>query len=132
MNLNWKTFCYKIVIGTGLAIGGYVFSQTTTPDCVCEEPINVWYKLSTGEDGIQRTVELDMSRGVSYSEGPFIILELQDRVSKEIIYVAFPNGGPWTGEKPIDPFLEELHRQFKDLEEYLNATQGKGTEIKKQ
>ena len=66
MNLNIYTLLKKVTLGLFLVYVGLVFSQATSPDagssdCVCEEPMsNVWYKLSTGEDGIQRTIKLDM------------------------------------------------------------------------
>ena len=137
MKINWYSVLKKSTIGSLLFYIGLVFSQVTTPECpvceVCEEPMkNVWYKLSTGEDGIQRTIKLDMQMGVSYSEGPYYVLELRDAENGEIIFVAFPTFGPWESETPRDkdPFLEALDEEFKNLEDYLRAKQG--TEIKKQ
>ena len=138
MNLNFYTLLKKVTIGLTLVYIGLVFSEATSPDagssdCVCEEPMNnVWYKLSTGEDGIQRTIKLDMQMGVSYSEGPYYVLELRDADNGDIIFVAFPIIGPWESETPKakDPFLEALDEEFKNLEDYLRAKQG--TEIKKQ
>ena len=137
MKINWYSALKKSTIGLLLFYIGLVFSQVTTPECpvceVCEAPMsNVWYKLSTDEYGVQRTVKLDMKYGVSYSEGPYYILELIDIDNGEIIYVAFPIVGPWESEKlkPKDPFLEALDEEFKNLEDYLRAKQG--TEIKKQ
>ena len=133
MKMNWYSILKKSTIGLTLFYIGLVFSQVTAPECVCEEPMNnVWYKLSTGEDGIQRTVKLDMQMGTSYSEGPYYILELKDAESGEIIFVAFPTFGPWESEIPKvrDPFLDALDEEFKNLEDYLRAKQG--TEIKKQ
>ena len=137
MKINWYSALKKSTIGLLLFYIGLVFSQVTTPECpvceVCEAPMsNVWYKLSTGKDGIQRTVKLDMQMGTSYSEGPYYVLELRDVENGEIIYVAFPIVGPWKGETPKDkdPFLEALDEEFKNLEDYLRAKQG--TEIKKQ
>ena len=107
---------------------GIISAQVTTPDCECGEPVNVWFKLST-EGGVQHVVELDMNQGRSFSNGPYLILELSDRNTGEIIYVAFPNGGNWTSEQPQDPFLDALDKEFKNLEDYLRS---KGsTEIKK-
>ena len=132
MKINWYSVLKKSTIGLTLFYIGLVFSQVTAPECVCEEPMNnVWYKLSTGEDGIQRTIKLDMQRGVSYSEGPYYVLELKYVENGEIIFVAFPTFGPWESEKPKekDPFLEALDEEFKNLEDYLRS-QG-STEIKK-
>ena len=136
MNLNIYTLLKKVTVGLFLVYIGLVFSQVTTPECpvceVCEAPMsNVWYKLSTGKDGIQRTIKLDMQRGVSYSDGPYYVLELRDADNGDIIFVAFPIIGPWDSETPKekDPFLEALDEEFKNLEEYLRSKQG--TEIKK-
>ena len=133
MKINWYSALKKSTIGLLLFYIGLVFSQVTTPECVCEAPMNnVWYKVSTGKDGIQQTIKLDMQNGISYSEGPYYVLELIDIDNGEIVYVAFPTFGPWESEKPKpkDPFLEALDEEFKNLEDYLRAKQG--TEIKKQ
>ena len=134
MKINWYSALKKSTIGLLLFYIGLVFSQVTTPECVCEAPpmSNVWYKLSTDEYGVQRTVKLDMQNGVSYSDGPYYILELRDVENGDVIFVAFPTVGPWESEKPKpkDPFLEALDEEFKNLEDYLRAKQG--TEIKKQ
>ena len=137
MKINWYSALKKSTIGLLLFYIGLVFSQVTTPECpvcdVCEAPMNnVWYKLSTGKDGIQRTVKLDMQKGKSYSEGPYYILELRDADNGDIIFVAFPIVGPWEGETPKDkdPFLEALDEEFKNLEDYLRSKNSQ--EIKKQ
>ena len=136
MKINLYSILKKSTIGLLLFYIGLVFSQVTTPECpvceVCEAPMsNVWYKLSTGKDGIQRTIKLDMQNGVSYSEGPYYVLELIDADNGEIIFVAFPKFGDWKSEMPKekDPFLEALDEEFKNLEDYLRS-QG-STEIKK-
>ena len=137
MKINWYSALKKSTIGLLLFYIGLVFSQVTTPECpvcdVCEAPMsNVWYKVSTGEDGIQRTIKLDMQRGISYSEGPYYVLELIDMDNCEIIFVAFPTFGPWESEIPKDkdPFLEALDEEFKNLEDYLRSKNSQ--EIKKQ
>ena len=137
MKINWYSALKKSTIGLLLFYIGLVFSQVTTPECpvceVCEAPMNnVWYKLSTDEYGVQRTVKLDMQNGVSYSDGPYYILELRDVENGDVIFVAFPIIGPWESETPKekDPFLEALDEEFKNLEDYLRAKQG--IEIKKQ
>ena len=136
MKINWYSALKKSTIGLLLFYIGLVFSQVTTPECpvceVCEEPMsNVWYKLSTGSDGIQRTVKLDMQMGVSYSEGPYYVLELRDVENGDVIFVAFPRNGIWESEKPKpkDPFLDALDEEFKNLEDYLRSKDSQ--EIKK-
>ena len=137
MKINWYSALKKSTIGLLLFYIGLVFSQVTTPECpvceVCEAPMsNVWYKLSTGKDGIQRIIKLDMQAGTSYSEGPYYILELRDIENDEIIFVAFPKFGVWESEIPKekDPFLEALDEEFKNLEDYLRSKNSQ--EIKKQ
>ena len=137
MKINWYSALKKSTIGLLLFYIGLVFSQVTTPECpvcdVCEAPMsNVWYKVSTGKDGIQRTIKLDMQNGISYSEGPYYVLELIDMDNGEIIFVAFPTFGPWESETPKDkdPLLEALDEEFKNLEDYLRSKNSQ--EIKKQ
>ena len=132
MKINWYSVLKKSTIGLTLFYIGLVFSQVTTPECVCEEPMkNVWYKLSTDEYGVQHTIKLDMQRGKSYSDGPYYVLELRDADNGDIIFVAFPIVGPWEGETPKDkdPFLEALDEEFKNLEDYLRSRDSQ--EIKK-
>ena len=127
MKINFYSVLKKSTIGLLLIYSGIVFSQATTPDCECGEPENVWFKLQT-ENGIQRVVQLDMTKGKSFTDPEYIYLLLQDIDTKEMVYIIFPNGGDWTAEVR-DPFLDALEKEFKSLEEYLRA---KGsTEIKK-
>jgi len=109
---------------------GIISAQATSENCECGEPENVWFKI-TSETGEQKVVKLDMTRGQSFSDQMYIYLVVQDTETKELIYVVFPNGGDWTAELRKDPFLDALEQEFKSLEEYLKATQGQGTEIKK-
>ena len=133
MKINWYSVLKKSTIGLLLFYIGLVFSQITTPECdVCEEPMNnVWYKLSTDEYGVQRTVKLDMQNGVSYSEDPYYVLKLKDVENGDIIFVAFPTFGPWDSEIPKaeDPFLDALEKEFDNLEDYLKSRQSE--EIKR-
>ncbi len=111
---------------------GLLFSQTTTPpcpDCVCEEPVNIWYKVSTEALTYGSILKLDMSKGQAYSDQMFIYIVVQDLDTKEIIYIAFPNGGDWV-DQGQDPFYKELDKEFNDLEEYLKL-QKDSQEIKK-
>ena len=102
---------------------GIISAQATSENCECGEPENVWFKLST-ENGIQRVVQLDMTKGKSFTDEMHIYLVVQDIETKELIYIVFPNGGEWVAEEK-DPMLEALEKEFKDLEEYLKATQSK-------
>ena len=109
---------------------GIISAQVTSENCDCGEPENVWFKISS-EDGYgQKVVQLDMTRGQSFSDPQYIYLIVQDIKTKELVYIVFPNGGDWTSEIR-DPMLEALEKEFKSLEEYLKYNQGNGTEIKK-
>ena len=126
-------FLKKIKIATLLAfiyLMGIISAQATSENCECGEPENVWFKISSEQDGYgQKIVQLDMTRGQSFSDGMYIYIVVQDIETKELIYVVFPNGGDWTAEVK-DPMLDALEKEFKSLEEYLKS---KGsTQIQKQ
>ena len=108
---------------------GIISAQATSENCECGEPENIWFKISS-EDGYgQKVVQLDMTRGQSFSDGMYIYLVVQDIETKELVYIVFPNGGDWTAEVK-DPMLDALEKEFKSLEEYLES---KGsTQIQKQ
>ena len=107
---------------------GIISAQATSENCECGEPENIWFKISS-EDGYgQKIVQLDMTRGQSFSDGMYIYIVVQDIETKELVYIVFPNGGDWTAEVK-DPMLDALEKEFNSLEEYLKS---KGSsEIKK-
>ena len=109
-----------------LAIAAFSCSLTLLANQCKELPANVWRKVSTDTLNPGQILELDMSRGYSFTEDGVIYIVVMTTDSSEQIVTIFPNGGYWTAPKP-NPFLEELDREFKSLEEYLK---NKGTEIK--
>ena len=130
MKINWYSILKKSTIGLLLFYVGLVFSQVTTPECVCEDPTNIWYKVSTFAEDRGKVIKLDMRTGQSFSDHQYIYLVVKTIDTGEITYIAFPNGGDWVAEPKKDPFLDALDEEFKNLEEYLRSKQG--TEIKKQ
>ena len=129
MKINFYSLLKKSTIGLLLFYVGLVFSQVTTPDCECGEPVNVWYKVSTAEQDKGKIVRLDMSKGQAFSDQMFIYVVVKDADTGDVIYIAFPNGGDWVAEPAKDPFLDALDEEFKNLEDYLRS---KGSqEIKK-
>ena len=126
-------FLNKIKIATLAAfiyLMGIISAQATSENCECGEPENVWFKISS-EDGYgQKIVQLDMTRGQSFSDGMYIYIVVQDIETKELVYIVFPNGGDWTAEVK-DPMLDALEKEFNSLEEYLKL-KGNGTQIQKQ
>ena len=129
MKINWYSALKKSTIGLLLFYVGLVFSQVTTPECVCEDPTNIWYKVSTFAEDRGKVIKLDMRTGQSFSDHQYIYLVVKTIDTGEISYIAFPNGGDWIAPTPKDPFLDALDEEFKNLEEYLKSIQG--TEIKK-
>ena len=126
-------FLKKIKIATLLAfiyLMGIISAQATSENCECGEPENVWFKISSGDGYGQKVVQLDMTRGQSFSDGMYIYLVVQDIETKELVYIVFPNGGDWTAEVK-DPMLDALEKEFNSLEEYLKL-KGNGTQIQKQ
>ena len=134
MNLNIYTLLKKATVGLFLVYIGLVFSQATSPDagssdCECGEPVNVWYKVSSSPEDYGDIVQLDMSKGQSFSDQMFIYIAVKELESGEVTYIAFPNGGDWVASTPKDPFLEALDEEFKNLEDYLRSQESQ--EIKK-
>ena len=127
MNLNITAFLSKMAIGLTLLYVGLVFSQVTSPDagsseCECGKPVNVWYKVSTDDLTYGQVVQLDMSEGQSFSDETYIYIIVKDLANDDNIILVFPNGGNWH-QKGVDPFLDELEKEFENLEDYLKSRQ---------
>ena len=131
MKLNWTTYLKRTTIGLTLFYIGIFFSQMTTPECeVCEDPVNIWYKVSTFEEDDGKIVKLDMSEGKSFADEQWIYIAVKEIERDDITYIIFPNGGDWVAKAEEDPFLKELQKEFDSLEEYLKAN--KSTSIEKE
>ena len=131
MKLNWTTLLKRTTIGLTLFYIGIFFSQMTTPECeVCEDPVNIWYKVSTFEEDNGKIVKLDMSEGKSFADEQWIYIAVKEIERDDITYIIFPNGGDWVAKAEEDPFLKELQKEFDSLEEYLKAN--KSTSIEKE
>ena len=133
MNLNFYTLLKKVTIGLTLVYIGLVFSQATSPDagsseCECGKPVNVWYKVSTDDLTYGQVVQLDMSKGTSFSDQRFVYIIVKDLANNDDIVLVFPNGGDWRVDASKDPFLDELDKEFKNLEDYLKSKQSEEIE----
>ena len=86
----------------------------------CEEPVNVWFKVSNDQTNMNygQVVALDMSHGYSSTDGAFIYLVLSDVTTTEQVILTFPIGY-WTVEDK-----DEIQKEFDSLEEYLENTKG--------
>ena len=86
----------------------------------CEEPINVWFKVSNDQthSNYGQVVAIDMSHGYSSTDGEFIYLVLSDVTTTEQVILTFPIGY-WTVEDK-----DEIQKEFESLEEYLKNTKG--------
>ena len=93
---------------------GFIFPQD------CEEPINVWFKISNdiSNPNYGQVVALDMSYGYSYTDGAVVYLILNDINTSEQVILTFPIGY-WTVEDK-----DEIQKEFDSLEEYLKNTEG--------
>ena len=76
-----------------LSAAGILFLSCPSIDPI--ETTNKWFKVATDEANPE-IVALDMNRGYSYTEGPYILIVVQDSENKDEIVIAFPNGGYWT------------------------------------
>ena len=75
---------------------------------------NKWFKVATDEASPGDVVTLDMSRGYSYTDGPYILIVVQDSENRDEIVIAFPDGGYW--EAPI--FNPELSKSIPWQKKY--------------
>jgi hypothetical protein len=76
-----------------LSAAGILFLSCPSIDPI--ETTNKWFKVATDEANPE-IVALDMNRGYSYTDGPYILIVVQDSENKDEIVIAFPNGGYWT------------------------------------
>jgi len=86
----------------------------------CEEPVNVWFKVSNDQanSNYGQVIALDMSEGYSYTDGEVVYLILNDVNTMEQVILTFPIGY-WTVEDK-----DEIQKEFDNLEEYLENTKG--------
>ena len=98
----------------------------------CQEPTNVWFKLSneTSSKDYGETIAIDMNKGYASTDGVYIYLFTYVKDSDEGVIISFPIGY-WEVETKSE-FQKELEKEFKNLEEYFRQNKSKGTEIKKQ
>ena len=122
-----KTLINLMVIFTALMTIGFCNNE-----CECEEPINVWFKISNDKNyNFGEMLKLDMSGGYASTDGMFIYLVVLEKDTKNQFIISFPIGH-WLMEKvdkakKIVPQKKE-EEKF-DLDEYLKKNKGKGKMI---
>ena len=117
----------KKIILILLTLIGFIFPQ----DCECEEPKDVWFKISNAEKDYGKLLTLDMSNGFATTDGLFIYLVVKNKDTGEDLVIQFPIGY-WIIDK-IDKKIpkQEKKKEEKefDLDEYLKKNKGKGRMI---
>ena len=114
----WKILA---LLTTCIVVGSFADSTQSTE-------INIWHKVSTDELNPGEIVPLDMSKGYASCAGDVLYIVVHAVGSDDDIIIVFPNGGYWTSPEP-DPFLQELQKEFDNLEHYLRNKESE--EIKK-
>ena len=118
-------------IFTYLLIGSFIFSQECE-ECVCEEPENVWFKVSYNENHrYGEILTIDMSAGAALYDESYIYLLVLEKNTGEELVIMFPIG--YWSMKPVEKpkeLPEEEEKEF-DLDEYLKQNRGKGVKIAK-
>ena len=76
-----------------LSAAGILFLSCPSFDPI--ETTNKWFKVTADEAIPGNIFVLDMTRGYSYTEGPYILIVVQDSEGYETV-IAFPTGGYWT------------------------------------
>jgi hypothetical protein len=115
----------KNIILILLTLIGFILSQ----DCECEEPKDVWFKISNAEKDYGKLLTLDMSNGFATTDGLFIYLIVKNMDTGQDLVIQFPIGY-WIIDK-IDkkiPKQEKKKEEF-DLDEYLKKNKDKGRMI---
>ena len=114
----------KILLILMVTLIGFILPQ----DCECEEPKDVWFKISNAEKDYGQLLTLDMSNGFATTDGLFIYLVVKNMDTKEDLVIQFPIGY-WIIDK-IDKKIpkQEKKKEEKefDLDEYLKKNKGKG------
>ncbi len=114
-----------------LLIGSFIFSQECE-ECVCEEPENVWFKVSYNENHrYGEILTIDMSVGYALYDEFYIYLFVLEKNTGEELVIMFPIG--YWSMKPVEKpkeLPEEEEKEF-DLDEYLKQNKGKGVKIAK-
>ena len=100
----------------------------------CEEPINVWFKISNDKAyKFGEQIKLDMSGGYAMTDGLFVYLVVVEKDTENQFVITFPIGS-WIMEK-VDKYKKEIapknQQEEFDLDEYLKKNKGKGRLIAK-
>ena len=112
-----------LVLGSLMFITMLFLSCPAYSNNVQNADVNIWRKVSDDEMNPGEIIDLDMSKGYAACEGPFVYIIVRIVDSEEEVVIAFPNGGYWTAPEP-DPFLQELQKEFDNLEDYLRQRNG--------
>ena len=112
----------KKIILILLTLIGFIFPQ----DCECEEPKDVWFKISNAKEDYGKLLTLDMSNGFATTDGLFIYLIVKNMDTGQDLVILFPIGY-WIIDK-IDKKIPKQEKQKEefDLDEYLKKNKGKG------
>ena len=115
----------KKIILILLTLIGFIFPQ----DCECEEPKDVWFKISNAEKDYGKLPTLDMSNGFATTDGLFIYIIVKNMDTGQDLVIQFPIGY-WIIDK-IDKKIPKQEKQKEefDLDEYLKKNKGKGRMI---
>ena len=110
------------IIITLITIISFIFPQ----DCECEEPENIWFKVSNNPEHMNNKImHIDMSNGYVTTDGFFVYLIVFEKITKEEIVITFPIG-QWQVGKVVPKQEENKKEKEFDLDEYLKKNKGKG------
>jgi len=96
----------------------------------CEEPEEVWFKVSNDEtsEDYGKIIQLDMRYGYATTDGMYIYLIVLKKDTDEQMVIMFPIGY-WENDritKKIPKVPEQHDEKEFDLDEYLKKNKGKG------
>ena len=105
---------------------GFIFPQD------CEEPIDVWFKISNNENHkYGELLTIDMRAGYALYDEVYIYLFVLEKNTGEELVIMFPIGYWETGIIKKQQKNKNKEKEEFDLDEYLKQNRGKGIKIAK-
>ena len=113
----------KKILITLVTLIGFILPQE------CEEPENVWFKVSTNPEHMYgKLMHIDMGAGYALVDEFGIYLIVLEKNTGEEIVIMFPFGYWEVGEVEKNIPKQKKEKEF-DLDEYLKQNRGKGIKI---
>ena len=78
----------KNILLTLVTLIGFILPR----ECECEEPKDVWFKISNAKEDYGKLLTLDMSNGFATTDGLFIYIIVKNMDTGQDLVIQFPIG----------------------------------------